>query len=233
MYDLILYLYTELQKYTEAIQKYIELVKNEYKTFEDIRKYCQINYKNAPDIFKKYFIILKNNYDDKEQQRKKEIFKAEMLKLLELFVKEELLDEETKKNKNKLELLNVLNPKDILSMIPDDWKLNEPLEQNDKSKTLFNLLRFYSKEYAVINNNYKRMENLAKMDLMYKQMKLCELKDKHVLLDINTSCYLCNKKIQNNTVFIVYPNGHIYHSGCSPDLHIEIKTGRNFENFDY
>ena len=233
MYDLILNLYTELQKYNEAIQKYIELVKSEYKTFEDIRKYCQINYRNDPEIFKKYFIILKNNYDDKEQKGKKAIFKAEMLKLLELFVKEELLDEETKKNKNKLELLNVLNPKEILSMIPDDWKLNEPLDQNDKSKTLFNLLRFYLKEYAIINNNYKRMENLAKMDLMYKQMKLYELRDKHVLLDINTSCYLCNKKIQNNTVFIVYPNGHIYHSGCSPDLHIEIKTGRNFENFDY
>jgi len=233
MYDLVLYLYTELQKYTEAIQKYIDLVKLEYKTFEDIRKYCQDNYKNDIDIFKKYFIILKNNYDDKDQQGKKAIFKAEMLKILELFIKGELIDEETKKNKNKLELLNILNPKDILSMIPDDWKLNEPLDQNDKSKTLYNLLRFYLKEYAVINNNYKRMENLAKMDLMYKQMKLYELRDKHVLLDINTSCYLCNKKIQNNTVFLVYPNGHIYHSGCSPDLHIEIKTGRNFENFDY
>ena len=178
-------------------------------------------------------IYLKNNYDDKEQESKKKIFKAEMLKILELFIKGELLDEETKKNKNKLELLNVLNPKDILGMIPDDWKLNEPLDKNDKSKTLYNLLRFYLKEYAVINNNYKRLENLAKMDLMYKQMKLYELRDKHVLLDINTSCYLCNKKIQNNTVFLVYPNGHIYHSGCSPDLHIEIKTGRNFENFDY
>ena len=233
MYDLILFLYTELQKYTEAIQKYIELVKTENKTFEEIRKYCQKNFCNDNDIFKKYFIILKNNYDDKEQKGKKGIFKAEMLKLLELFIKGELLDEETKKNKNKLELLNILNPKDILSMIPDDWKLNEPLDPNDKSKTLFNLLRYYLKEYAVINNNYKRLENLAKMDLMYKQMKLYELRDKHVLLDINTSCYLCNKKIQNNTVFLVYPNGHIYHSGCSPDLHIEIKTGRNFENFNY
>ena len=233
MYDLILFLYTELQKYTEAIQKYIELVKAENKTFEEIRKYCQDNFCNDNDIFKKYFIILKNNYDDKEQKGKKGIFKAEMLKLLELFIKGELLDEETKKNKNKLELLNILNPKDILSMIPDDWKLNEPLDPNDKSKTLFNLLRYYLKEYAVINNNYKRLENLAKMDLMYKQMKLYELRDKHVLLDINTSCYLCNKKIQNNTVFLVYPNGHIYHSGCSPDLHIEIKTGRNFENFNY
>ena len=233
MYDLILYLYSELHKYPEAIQKYIELVKSENKTFNDIRLYCQDNYKNDPDIFKKYFITLKNNYDDKEQESKKKIFKAEMLKILELFIKGELLDEETKKNKNKLELLNVLNPKDILGMIPDDWKLNEPLDKNDKSKTLYNLLRFYLKEYAVINNNYKRLENLAKMDLMYKQMKLYELRDKHVLLDINTSCYLCNKKIQNNTVFLVYPNGHIYHSGCSPDLHIEIKTGRNFENFDY
>ena len=233
MYDLILLLYTKLQKYTEAIQKYIELVKSEYKGFEDIRKYCQNNYQNDPDIFKKYFIILKNNYDDKEQKGKKAIFKQEMLKLLELFIKGELLDEETKKNKNKLELLNILNPKDILGMIPDDWKLNEPLDKNDKSKTLYNLLRFYLKEYAVINKNYKRLENLAKMDLMYKEMKLYELRDKHVLLDINTSCHLCNKKIQNNTVFLVYPNGHIYHSGCSPDLHIEIKTGRNFENFDY
>ena len=91
-------------------------------------------------------------------------------------------------------------------MITDDWRLNEPLDQKDKSKTLFNILRFYLKEYAVINNNYKRLENLAKMDLMYKKMKLYELRDKHVLLDINTSCYLCNKKIQNNTVFLDYPN---------------------------
>ena len=232
MYDQILYLYTELQKYNEAIQKYVELVISEFKTFEDIRKYCQENFCNDPDIFKKYFIILKNNYDEKPKDMK-EKFKKEMLKILELFIKNELLDEETKKSKNKLELLNILNPKDILNLIPEDWKLNEPLDPNDKSKTLFNLLRFYLKEYAVINNNYKRLENLAKMDLMYKKMKLHDLRDKHVLLDVNTSCNLCNKKIQNNTVFLVYPNGNIYHSGCSPDLHIEIKTGRNFENFDY
>ena len=51
MYDLILFLYTDLQKYTEAIQKYIELVKSEDKTFENIRKFCQKNYCNDPDIF--------------------------------------------------------------------------------------------------------------------------------------------------------------------------------------
>ena len=242
MYDIIIYLLTETQKYSEAIQKLVELVKSNHKDFKDIREYCKNNYKNDINIFKEYFTILKENYDNdnieendnnKKKEEMKQKFKKEMLKILELFISGELLDEEMKKNKNKLELLNLLNPKDILQLIPNDWKLNEPLEENNKDKTLFNVLRFYLKEYAIINNNYKRLENLSKMDLIYKQLKLYELRDKHVLLDINTSCYLCNKKIQNNTVFLVYPNGHIYHSRCSPDLHIEIKTGRNFENFDY
>ena len=233
MYDIIIFLLTETQKYNEAIEKLVELVKTRHKSFEDIREYCKINYKNDTNIFREYFTILKKNYDDKEIEGMKPKFKKEMLKILELFINGNLLDEEVKKNKNKLELLNLLNPKDILKLIPSDWKLSETLDPNAPDKTLFNVLRFYLKEYAIINNNYKRLENLAKMDLIYKQLKLYDLRDKHVLLDINTSCYLCNKKIQNNTVFLVYPNGHIYHSRCSPDLHIEIKTGRNFENFDY
>ena len=233
MYDIIIYLLTETQKYNEAIQKLVELVKTNHKDFQDIRDYCKENYKNDINIFKEYYTILKQNYDDQNIEEMKPMFKKEMLKILELFINGELLDEEVKNNKNKLELLNLMNPKDILQLIPNDWKLNEPLDEKDKDKTLFHLLRYYLKEYAIINNNYKRLENLAKMDLIYKQLKLYELRDKHVLLDINTSCYLCNKKIQNNTVFLVYPNGHIYHSRCSPDLHIEIKTGRNFENFDY
>ena len=232
MFDIEIYLYTELQKYNEAIQKLVELVKSNHKDFEDIREYCKTNYPNDANIFKQYFQNLKKNYDENNDEMKMN-FKREMLKILELFVNGELLDEEVKKNKNKLELLNLLDPQEILGSIPNDWKLNEPLDEKNKDKTLYNLLRFYLKEYAIINNNYKRLENLAKMDLIYKQMKLHELRDKHVFLDINTSCYLCNKKIQNNTVFLVYPNGHIYHSRCSPDLHIEIKTGRNFENFDY
>ena len=233
MYDIIIYLLTETQKYNEAIQKLVELVKNYHKNFEDIREYCKINYQNDNNIFKQYFTILKQNYEDESLKDLQPIFKKEMLKMLELFINGELLDEDVKNNKNKLELLNLMNPKDILQLIPNDWKLSEPLDEKSKDKTLFHLLRYYLKEYAIINNNYKRLENLAKMDLTYKQLKLYELRDKHVLLDINTSCYLCNKKIQNNTVFLVYPNGHIYHSRCSPDLHIEIKTGRNFVNFDY
>ena len=94
-------------------------------------------------------------------------------------------------------------------------------------------MHFYLKEYTILNNNYKRLENLAKMDLTYKQKQLLDLRDKHISLDVNSSCYLCGKKITNNTPLMIYPNGHVYHAKCSPDLHLEIKTGKNFKNFDY
>ena len=233
MYDIEIYLLSQIQKNDEAIKKLIDLVKSNNKNFEDIRLFCKINYNADMDVFKKYFKNLREKYDDKAYEEMKPKLKKEMLKLIDLFISGELLDEEVKKNKNKLELLNMLNPKEILTLIPSEWKLNESLDDKENSKTIYNLMHFYLKEYAIINNNYKRLENLAKMDLTYKQMKLYELRDKHISLDINSTCCLCGKKVTNNTQFLVYPNGHIYHSRCSPDLHLEIKTGKNFQNFDY
>ena len=233
MYDIEIYLLSQLQKDDEAIKKYIELVRTKNKTFEDIREFCKSIYNNDMDIFKKYFKNLREKYDDKQYEDMKGMCKKEMLKIIDLFIRGELLDFELRKKKNKLELLNLLNPKEILNLLPKEWKLNESLDEKDKSKTIYNLMNFYLKEYAIVNNNYKRLENLAKMDLTYKQKKLYELRDKHVALDINSSCFLCGKKITNNTQFLVYPNGHIYHSRCSPDLYTEIKTGKNFKNFDY
>ena len=233
MYDIEIYLLSQLQKNDEAIKKLINLVKSNHKEFKDIREFCKNNYNNDIDIFKKYFKNLREKYDDKSYEGMKLNFKKEMLQLIDLFISGELLDQEVQKNKNKLELLNLLNPKEILTLIPNDWKLNESLDGKEKNKTIYNLMHFYLKEYAIINNNYKRLENLAKMDLTYKQKKLYEIRDKHVALDINSSCFLCGKKITNNTQFLIYPNGHIYHSRCSPDLNLEIKTGKNFKNFDY
>jgi len=233
MYDIEIYLLSQLQKNDEAIKKLINLVKSGNKDFEDIRTFCKNYYNNDMEIFKKYFKNLREKYDDKSYEDMKQNFKKEMLKLIDLFINGELLDEEVKKNKNKLELLNLLNPKEIITLIPNDWKLSESLDDKNSNKTIYNLMHFYLKEYAIINNNYKRLENLAKMDLTYKQMKLYELRDKHISLDVNSTCFLCGKKITNNTQFLVYPNGHIYHSRCSPDLHLEIKTGKNFQNFDY
>ena len=237
MYDIEIYLLSQSKKNDEAIKLFLILYKSGIKTFEDIREFCRSNYSKDTEIFKKYFQKLREQYDDKDNKDTKLVYKKEMLKIIDLFITEELLDKEQSKNKNKLELLNILNPKEILSLIPSDWKLNEPLDENQKdpnnSRTIFNLMHFYLKEYTIINNNYKRLENLAKMDLIYKQKQLYELRDKHIQLDVNSCCYLCGKKIVNNTQLMIYPNGHIYHAKCSPDIHLEIKTGKNFKNFDY
>ena len=236
MYDIEVYLLSLSNKNEDAIKILIDLAKKGIKSFENIREFCKINYSKDAEIFKKYFKKLREEYDNKENKDIKLIFKKEMLKIIDLFIIGELLDKEEAKNKNKLELLNILNPKEILALIPSDWKLNEPLDEDNKDKnnrTIFNLMHFYLKEYTIINNNYKRMENLAKMDLIYKQKQLFELRDKHVSLDVNTCCFLCGKKIVNNTQLMIYPNGHIYHDKCSPDVNIETKTGKNFKNFDY
>ena len=237
MYDIEIYLLSDSKKNDEAIQLLINLVKCNVKTFEDIREFCKINYSKDIEIFKKYFKKLREQYDNKDNQETKSIFKKEMLKIIDLFISGELLDKEEAKKKTKLELINILNPKEIISLIPSDWKLNEPLDetQQDKEncKTIYNLMHFYLKEYSILTNNYKRLENLAKMDLTYKQKQLFELRDRHVTLDGNSGCYLCGKKLENNTQLLIYPNGHVYHAKCSPDLCLEIKTGKNFKNFDY
>ena len=237
MYDVEIYLLSQSKKNDEALKILLNLEKSKIKTFEDIREFCKINYSNDIEIFKKYFQKLREQYDDKENKDTQLLYKKEMLKIIDLFINGELLDEEEAKNKNKLELLNILNPKEIISLIPTDWKLNEPLDETQKDKgnnrTIFNLMHFYLKEYTIINNNYKRLESLAKMDLTYKQKQLFELRDKHIALDVSSCCYLCGKKIVNNTPLMIYPNGHIYHAKCSPDMHLEIKTGKNFKNFDY
>ena len=237
MYDIELYILSDAKKNDEAIQLLINLVKSNVKSFEDIREFCKINYSIDVDIFRKYFKKLREQYDDKDNQETKDMFKKEMLKIIDLFISGELLDKEEVKKKTKLELINILNPKEIISLIPSDWKLNEPLDDTQKDKenckTIFNLMHFYLKEYSILTNNYKRLENLAKMDLTYKQKQLFELRDKHVTLGVTSCCYLCGKKIVNNTQLLIYPNGHIYHAKCSPDLSLEIKTGKNFKNFDY
>ena len=237
MYDIEIYLLSHLKKNEEALKNLLNLEKSNIKNFEDIREFCKINYSKDIEIFKKYFRKLREQYDDKENKDTKLKYKKEMLKIIDLFICGELLDKEEAKNKNKLELLNILNPKEIISLIPTDWKLNEPLDDSQKditnNRTIFDLMHFYLKEYTIINNNYKRLENLAKMDLTYKQKQLFELRDKHIALDVNSCCYLCGKKIVNNTQLMIYPNGHIYHAKCSPDINLEIKTGKNFKNFDY
>ena len=236
MYDIEIYLLSRSNKNEQAIKILINLTKTGIKTFEDIRDFCKNSYSKDTEIFKKYFQKLKEQYDDKENKDSKLVYKKEMLKIIDLFINGELLDKEESKKKNKLELLNILNPKEILSLLPKDWKLNESLDEDNKdnnNRTIFDLMHFYLKEYTIINNNYKRMENLAKMDLIYKQKQLFELRDKHVSLDVNTCCFLCGKKIVNNTQLMIYPNGHIYHDKCSPDVNIETKTGKNFKNFDY
>ena len=58
-----------------------------------------------------------------------------------------------------------------MTLIPNDWKLNESLDGKENNKTIFNLMHFYLKEYTIINNNYKILENFSKINLINKKKK--------------------------------------------------------------
>ena len=57
------------------------------------------------------------------------------------------------------------------------------------------------------------------MDLVYQSKTLGEMKNKNIVVDNDTICELCRKKI-GTTIFVVYPNMKIYHSKCAPNQNV-------------
>jgi hypothetical protein len=143
-----------------------------------------------------------------------------MLKLMDMSNKHELI----KEKKNSLEILNLLNPNEVLNEIPEDWTLNNDI--------VYEFLRNSLMQYTNVNNEFKREEGLLNVDLNYKQLELFKVKNRHVNVDIGTICNGCKKKI-GTTIFVVYPNNAIYHTNCAPNPHIEPKKGTDFTNFRY
>ena len=148
------------------------------------------------------------------------MIKNEMLKIMDMSNKHEL----TKEKKNSLEILNLLNPNEVLNEIPDEWTLEEEI--------VFKFLRNSLMQYTNVNNEFTREEGLLRADLNYKQLELFRVKNRHVNIDIGTVCNGCKKKI-GTTIFVVYPNNAVYHTNCAPNPYIEPRKGTDFTNFKY
>ena len=228
MYDIELDLYRELKKYNEYLEKMIKLVKIKYKSFKDIEVFCKVNYSSDENIYKTYFKLLSKEYKENITKNNEILvteFKNEMLNIISKFMKGELVDKKiNNKNQSKLSLIEVLNPAEILDDIPDDWKISEQI--------VFDLMRYYLMEYENISQDYKRLGDLCRADLLEKQIKLFNIKERFIILDQNNSiCCGCGKKLLLSSTFVAYPNGNLYHSYCVNSMQIEPKTGRNFSNY--
>ena len=221
LFDIEIDLYCQLDKLDDALLTYIDLVNKNKKKYVDIENFCSNNLEKDNNLYIKFFKKLSAQFkSDNILDEQKEIIKNEMLKIMDMSNKHEL----TKEKKNSLEILNILNPNEILNEIPEDWTLNDDI--------VYEFLRNSLMQYTNVNNEFKREEGLLKVDLNYKQLELYKVKNRHVNVDIGTICNACKKKI-GTTIFVVYPNNAIYHTNCAPNPHIEPMKGTDFTNFRY
>ena len=214
MIEIEIYLYTQLGKYNLAEEKLIEIGKIKG-DFQEVKDFCKKNISHHKglynDLFKKlcddYKSIQKGN--DKGTEKLTSLIKTEIQNILYMFVNNKLIDKNDPQGKELLlEKFEILDPFLVLNEIPQNWNIND--------KIIYEYLNLVLIEYTHINNKYKILKNSCDMDLAYKKKELAECRNKNVVIDNDTFCELCRKKI-GTTIFVVYPNMKIYHSKCAPN----------------
>ena len=216
MADIEIYLYSQLGKFNDALNKLIETGKKT-NSFTDVMSFCKKNLYKEPSMYNNLFSKLCNEYQIALQNQTKDgknpdnealiaFLKAEILKLLQNFIDNTLIDENDE-HKTELEMsrFQMLDPFRVIGEIPNEWKLSEEI--------IFNYFNLIMKEYSHMNHKYTIMKNCCEIDLLYKQIDLADQRANYVLITDETECGLCSKKI-GNTLFTVYPNKKIYHSKC-------------------
>ncbi len=200
--DAEIYLYSELKMHNLALDKLLDGVAQGKDDFTKVEEYCEKNLENKPEIFSDYF--------QKLLERKKTV------------------DPKEKENKYEKEMMNVLqNYGDVSKLDPLFALENIPLESNVCDGVLYDYITKAIKEYTSLTNKYKIARNISDMALIYKEKEVLDGKDKCVVIENETVCELCRKKI-GNTIFVVYPNKKIYHSKCATNMSICPTTGVDF-----
>ena len=183
---------------------------------------------NTEEIFEKKTLLEKNS-NNMEISEKTELEKD--IKKLE----EEIKNEEKFKEPFEKEMLKILEKHGKIDEIDPIKALelaNEHWNVCDKNNEFFNYLVGVIKEYTISGNKYKITKSLSEMGLIYKEKEAYEYKKKNVTIDSDKACDLCKKKI-GSTLFVIYPNLKVYHSKCAPNANIDPMTGVDFSKKKY
>lgn len=214
MLDIELYLLSELNDYHQALQRLLEIGKKE-NNFTKARIFCVQNIDKKINLFTELFKLLHTEFSLTGHK----IYEDEMLEILKQFIDDTLLDNKVQLLKSKK--FEILNPNEIINLLPHHWKIND--------KVLSSYLELVLKESAFMNNKFKLQKNLLKIDLVYNKIELGKMKNKCVEILNDTKCCFCDKKIANN-IFVVYPNNNIYHAKCAGNPSVDPITNVDFSN---
>lgn len=212
MIDIEIFLYTQLGKYNLAEEKLIEIGKNKG-DLQEVKDFCKKNILNHKDLYNDLFKILCDDYkniqkgNDKTAEKLATLLESEIKNILSMFINNKLIDQKNQKG-YLIQKFEILDPFLVLNELPQNWNIND--------KIIYDYLNLVLIEYTHLNNKYKILMNSCDMALAYKKKELADCKNKNVVIDNDTICELCRKKI-GTTIFVIYPNMKIYHSKCAPN----------------
>ena len=244
-----IYLYSQLKEHDKALNELFNDAKINH-NFEEIEKYCKENIESMSNIFEIYYKLLsdlvKNDYQDNIDKKSEEIDKLEK-KLISstqenitesekteinneiLKLKEEIKNINEMKKPYEDEMLRILKNYGSIQNLDPLFALNYANEHINvcENNDFFNYLTNVITEFTEERNKYRIAKNLSKMASIYKEKETLDFKKKHILVNSDKICGLCNKKI-GNMLFVVYPNLKIYHSRCIQNISIDPVTGVDF-----
>jgi hypothetical protein len=219
-----IYLYTELSLYNDALDIYLEQVKNKKEEsimkgnnkqttdineikqanialFKQVERYCGENFKRKNDIYLDLFKKVLDRYKQSTDYYK-QLYQDELLNILKCY--------------GSLDKLDILY---ALENIPDDFDICEG--------ELHEYLSTAVQEFIQMTNTHKFSKSISEMALLYKEKELYDTKDQGILIEKNTVCHLCRKPLESS-IFVVYPNKRIFHQKCAPNSNICPLTGVDF-----
>ncbi|MCQ2817972.1 MAG: hypothetical protein MJ252_11965 [archaeon] len=202
-----IYLYSELKMHDNALEKLIEnSISDEKERFVKAEKYCEDNFETKPEIYNMLLEKLIKKYDELRKQGasepRKQIFENEIISFMQ-------------KNKE----VEKIDPVKALEMLPENMNVCD--------ERLYEYLTNVIKEYTSLTNKFKIARSISDMALTYKEKELIDEKKKYVMIENETVCDFCKKKI-GTTIFVVYPNMKIYHSKCATNPSVCPTTGVDF-----
>ena len=202
-----IYLYSELKMHSEALDKLIaNAITGERISFDRVELFCDQNAKSKPEIYDMFLEKLIKQYKERMAQNisdmSKQIFEEEIINFMQ-------------KNKQ----VEKINPVKALDLLPDNLNVCD--------ERLYDYLTNVIKEYTSLTNKYKIARNISDMALTYKEKEVIDEKKKYVMIDNDTVCDLCKKKI-GVANFVVYPNMKIYHPSCAHNPSVCPTTGIDF-----
>jgi predicted RNase H-like nuclease (RuvC/YqgF family) len=200
-------MYAQLNQYNKAIE---ELYKEATKTFDFklLEEFCQkyndkvdmqlfeIFYKLLSEEVKKYQDAIEKSKNKLKQLKKDSEGNISDNKSIEELEKEIKINEELKSplEKEMLEILKTYGSMDNIDPVLALDLANDHLNIC-KNKEFFNYLKNVVKNFTIDGNKYKIAKNLSDIGVAYKAKEEYDLKQKYVIMDSDSTCSLCKKKL--------------------------------------